>query len=128
VLNRFADLLARLIDARFETRRAFIRAVYPAFSNDSAKENTAQGYLAKVIGGDPPLMDRVSLYAEALGLTGNERQRFVDLAAISHLPAEVQERFVGYLSTLQKADADTQDLMARVDALERQAKRVAEND
>jgi transcriptional regulator with XRE-family HTH domain len=52
-------------------------------------------HVSQIVNGlrTPPL-DRVAVWADALGITGQERQRFLDLAAIAHLPAEAQPRFL----------------------------------
>lgn len=112
-------MLERLINARFTSKRAFIRAV------SKVGENVGQAYLAKILTGlHPPIIERAEAWADTLELAGDERQRFMDLAAISHLPVEVQPRFVTLLRQLQAAQAkiDVQNLtidakQAAIDAL-----------
>lgn len=115
VLPAFALHLKDLIDARFKSRREFIRATR------AANEDGAQAYLTKVVkGAKPPPIDRLPAWADALELYGEDRQRFMDLAAIAHLPVEVQPRFINILRQLQTAQADVRAINSRLDALESQ--------
>lgn len=97
----FAELLTQLIDRKFESRRAFIRAAEPR-----AAEHSAQAYLSQVIAGKkPPPIDRIDGWADALELKDKERDRFIDLACIAHLPIEVQPHFEKILGRLEAAEA-----------------------
>ena len=123
-MSAFSELLTRLIDSKFESRRAFVRSVNPAINNDIALENAAQGYLSKVANDHlPPLMDRVSLWADALELTGLERQKFMDLAAIAHIPEAFQPRFTTLLAQFEAAQSQIGLINSRLDALESQRER-----
>lgn len=71
------------------SQRAFVRLADP-----DSDEASAQGYLSKVLKGKkPPPMHKVGLWADALGLAGAERNFFIELAAIAHVPADYQPRF-----------------------------------
>lgn len=81
-------MLARLIDRKFASRRAFARAAEP--DNGVA---TASLISNVILGKNYPPFPRVERWADALGLDGNERQEFLDLAACAHLPDEVRPQF-----------------------------------
>jgi hypothetical protein len=75
-------------------------------------------------------MERAELWADALGLAGSHRQRFLDLAAIAHMPESVQSRYIAILDGFERADAREQaqqsfihELEARIASLESKAKR-----
>ena len=53
-----------------------------------------------------PPADDVADWADALGLRGVERQRFLDLAAIAHLPPAVRPQFEGILERLERIEKD----------------------
>ncbi len=74
--TNFGQYLKLLVDGKFRSRRAFVRAAQP-----TANEAGAQAYLAKVLNGKaPPPMTRIDAWADALQLTGEERARFLELA------------------------------------------------
>lgn len=99
--STFAGILAKRIDAMFDSRRAFIRAAEP-----KANENAAQSYLSQVIAGKkPPPIDRIDAWADALELKDKERDHFIDLACLAHLPIEVQPHFEKILGRLEAAEA-----------------------
>lgn len=108
-----------LLAERFpKGQREFIRQAEPGRAIDSA-----QGYLSKVLAGTkPPPMDRIEAWATALGLTGADRERFIDLAAIAHLPAEVQPRFVDMLNRMAHADERERELAREVVELSREVR------
>jgi hypothetical protein len=56
---------------------------------------STHGQVFNVIAGrrTPPL-DEVERWATKLGLEGRERQRFLDLAALAHLPIEIEARML----------------------------------
>lgn len=78
-----------------------------AFSDFLVRAGKSQAGFAREVGVTGPLinmiikrkatppMDRIEGWAEALGLTGDDRTVFLDLAALAHLPSEVQVRFIG---------------------------------
>ncbi len=100
VHTAFSTLLKSKIDARFESRRAFIRAAEP-----KANEDGAVSYLSRVIANKkPPPMDRLAAWAKALELRGIELERFLDLACIAHLPSDAQPRFEKILARLEAAE------------------------
>lgn len=108
VKSAFVEMLEPLISAHFKSRRAFARATAPG------NEDAAQSYVTQVLKEEkPPPIDRLPAWADALELYGEDRQRFMDLAAIAHLPVEAQPRFIGLLRTLKSVEA-------RLDALESQ--------
>lgn len=84
---QFGPYLQSLIAARFESRREFIRASDPTFDED-----TASGYVAKVVSGkrSAPL-ERIDAWANALALSGDERETFLRLAYLSHAPERVRQ-------------------------------------
>lgn len=86
----FISVLSGLIAKKYESRRAFSRV-----AETTRDENSTQAMIAKVLNGTrPPPLHRMESWADALDLTGRERARFLDLAAIAHLPVEVQPRFL----------------------------------
>ncbi len=124
--SAFVLLLRSLIERRFNgVDRQFIIATKPK------SVPAATAYLSQVLRDakpKPPPMDSLAAWADALELYGDERQNFMDLAAVAHLPAEVQPRFVGMIRKLKAAESQLDAINSRLDALERQGKRVAEND
>jgi hypothetical protein len=96
----FAALLTKLVDAKFDSRRAFIRA-----AESRAAEHSAQAYLSQVVAGKkPPPIERIDAWADALELKAKDRERFIDLACIAHLPLAVQPHFEKILSRLETAE------------------------
>lgn len=86
----------------------------------------SQANLNKVLNGThgappPPTGAMLQLWAGALGLVGDERQRFMDLAALAHLPPEVRGKFEHWYDEHQKLRADYVDLLSEVRALKRAA-------
>lgn len=53
-------------------------------------------------------MERLDAWAAALKLTEQEREHFLDLACIAHLPEEIRPRF--------------EKILARIEAIEKQRK------
>ena len=103
VPTAFAAILIQEIAHHFPSRRSFVRAAEP-----TANENSAAGYLSQVIAGKkPPPMDRVEAWADALDLKGRERDRFIDLACIAHLPTNVQGRFEALLRRVEACEERT---------------------
>lgn len=136
------ELLRKLIDSgRFKSRRDFARVA----EGDEAEES-AHRYLTKVLNdGRPPMFERVEAWADALELYGDERQQFLDLAAIAHLPTSVQPRFVALLrqfltlksdlksrdesikvlkAAVEERNAFVHTMKVRLDAIEAQGNRI----
>jgi hypothetical protein len=90
VAQTFGFFLRGLIDKRFVSLREFIRKAQPL-----AIESSAVGYLSKVIAGSkPPPMDRIDAWADALGLEGDLRQEFMNLALedlLARAPSELRK-------------------------------------
>jgi hypothetical protein len=86
----FGFFLKSLIDKRFVSLREFIRKAQPM-----AIESSAVGYLSKVIAGTkPPPMDRIDAWADALGLEGDVRREFMNLALedlLARAPSELRK-------------------------------------
>ncbi len=79
----FGDYLEGLFEAKGLNQSTFAHLVA-----------TSQSMVSSVISGVrtvPP--DRCGAWAEALELTGDARQIFLDMALVSHLPSEAQQRF-----------------------------------
>lgn len=101
VKTAFSDLLQSLIAPRFTSQREFARALGPP-----SKEHANASYISQVLADKkPPPLERLDTWADALELYGDERQRFMDLAAIAHLPVEVQPRFLVLLRQLKSQQA-----------------------
>jgi hypothetical protein len=98
----FSELLKRLIKAKFKSQRAFIRAAEPL-----ANEDSAQGYVSRVLSGTkPPPLNRIGAWADALGLSGEARQQFLDLAledVLHRTPEEVQRLVASLRAELARA-------------------------
>ncbi len=81
------------------------------------------GQVFNVIAGrrTPPL-DEVERWATKLGLEGKDRQTFLDLAALTHLPVDVEARFLRILKEHDKLLLDYQTLAKRAASSRRQLK------
>lgn len=113
VLPDFSLLMKRLISERFSSQREFVR------HTNAENEDSGQAYVSKVLKGKkPPPLDRLDSWANALELYGEERQNFMDLAAIAHLPAAVQPRFLALLRQLKAQQTTIDAVKIRLDALE----------
>ena len=113
MLPEFSILLKALISKRFSSQREFVRHAY------SGDEGSGSAYVSKVLKGQkPPPMDRLPAWADALELYGDERQPFLDLAAIAHLPVEVQPRFVSLLRQAKSLQADKDSNNLAIDRLQ----------
>ena len=80
-METFADMLARLLEARGLTQRAFAEAV-----------GVSQSYVAQMARGIGPFAaDRIEGWSDALGLKGRERERFRLLALLTQCPQEIRD-------------------------------------
>ena len=69
------------------------------------------------VGALAPAYDRAVVWAERLGLTERDRQKFLDLAAIMHLPVEARPRFLAIIARLSKTELLVDDLESQADNL-----------
>lgn len=114
VQPEFCNLLKDLISAHYKSRRAFVLAAHP---ESAVRSVTA--YLSQVIAGKkPPPLDHLPAWADALKLTGEQRQRFEDFAAIAHLPEVVQPRFIALLRQFDAAKAKLKRFEVRIELVE----------
>lgn len=96
----FKTYLTCLVDKAYDSRQAFLRAAEPDRSIGGASAT-----LTRVLQGrQPPPLHTVPAYADALGLSGPERQYLYDLAAIEHLPADARPRFRALLEEVRRSD------------------------
>jgi transcriptional regulator with XRE-family HTH domain len=104
----FGTLLDTLLERRAFSTRSFARAV-----------KSSKSSISGITTGDrtPPL-DRLEKWCDVLGLRGAERQHFLDLAALAHLPVEAQPRFLAWYEEYQELKAAHAELI--------QSRRVAE--
>lgn len=117
--SAFVQMLKALIPPvnteRFDSRRAFIRAV------GTDDEHGDQGYLTKVLRGTrPPPLSRIEAWANALDLNGEKRQEFLDLAYIANISRdypEAQGRLVSVLRQLKSQQAAIDVLKVERDRL-----------
>ena len=65
----------------------------------------------------PPQVDCLTQLADFFALTGAERQRFMDLGFIAHMPAVARDYFEGIASRLNAAELRVEALEARVELL-----------
>jgi transcriptional regulator with XRE-family HTH domain len=91
----FGALLETLLERREFSTRSFARAVKSSKSSISGITN----------GERTPPLDRLDKWCDVLGLRGAERQQFLDLAALAHLPREAQPRFVLWYEEYQELRA-----------------------
>jgi hypothetical protein len=86
-MMRFGTLLKHHIAASGRSISAWARMV-----------GITQGFASNLMAGrrTPPLRE-LEAWADSLALADEERQRFLDLAAIAHLPAAAQARLVDLL-------------------------------
>lgn len=96
-MSAFSDLASLLIYRKFSSLRAFIRMA------ESGLVDSGAGYLSKVLRDEAPVpLQRVEAWADALGLTEEDRERFIIYASITHLPEMVQPRFVKLYDSYEK--------------------------
>jgi transcriptional regulator with XRE-family HTH domain len=95
-MDHFGEYVRRLLDARGWTISHWARMV-----------GIAQGFASNVVSGrrTPPL-DAIDLWADSFALTGDERLRFIDLAAVSHLPKRSQARFLAVIDEQARMKAE----------------------
>jgi hypothetical protein len=85
----FLIYLKRLIDDRFKSRRAFVRAAEPEGNEDSLVSQ-----LSKVLEGKrPPPLNRIEAWADALGLTGADKESLINRATLENLHPEIRSRY-----------------------------------
>jgi transcriptional regulator with XRE-family HTH domain len=108
-MTTFGALLETLLARRQFSTRSFARAV-----------KSSKSSISGIVNGDrtPPL-DRLDKWCEMLGLRGAERQQFLDLAALAHLPHDARPRFFAWYADYQHLKAEYAELMT-------QSRRVAE--
>jgi transcriptional regulator with XRE-family HTH domain len=97
----FGALLESLLERRAFSTRSFARAVKSSKSSVSGITN----------GERTPPLDRLEKWCDVLGLRGTERQHFLDLAALAHLPREAQPRFLAWYEEYQELKAANADLI-----------------
>jgi hypothetical protein len=94
----FRLLLNRLIAERFPSRRAFLRA---AWSDDDGRDS-ASSWLSKILAGRCAVpLDRLPAWADALGLNGEERERFILAGQLSACPPTIAAEFLRMRAQLQ---------------------------
>lgn len=87
--EEFRNLLKRLVDANFTSRRGFIRAAEPTVSEDGAVGN-----LSRVIAGKlPPPLARIESWADALHLIDEGRDDFINLAVLEHIDVAIRPKY-----------------------------------
>ena len=108
----FADFLGQAIKAAELNQSTF-----------AARVGHPRAFINQILKGtrSPPL-DRLNIWAKSLNLREEgEVKRFIDLAAIAHIPVEVRPRFETWYEEHQQLKADYADLFAEVRALKRVA-------
>ena len=90
------------------SQRAFATAV-----------GVSQANLNKILNGThgappPPTGVQLQLWAGIVQVLGDERQRFIDLAALAHLPTGARGRFESWYEEHQQLKADYADLLNQV--------------
>jgi transcriptional regulator with XRE-family HTH domain len=108
VMLSFGSMLASLLERRAFSTRSFARAVKSSKSSISGITN----------GERTPPLDRLEKWCDVLGLRGADRQLFLDLAALAHLPHEAQPRFLAWFEEYQELKAAHAELI--------QSRRIAE--
>lgn len=100
----FGDILLGFIVSRLGSQSAFARAIgrSSAFVNQICRSKRT-----------PPL-DEVESWAKTLSLSGLDRERFINLAALAHLPRPVAERFESLLDEHYRQGAELAELQALV--------------
>jgi transcriptional regulator with XRE-family HTH domain len=90
----FGDLLRVLIERMPMTRVEF-----------AEKTGIAASFVSNLIAGDrSPPPDRLELFADVLGLRGREREHFLDLAMLAHLPRDLHPRWIRLLGRLEAVE------------------------
>ncbi len=104
----FGSLLESFLERREFSTRSVARAVKSSKSSISGITN----------GDRTPPLDRLDKWCDVLGLRGAERQLFLDLAALAHLPHDALPRFLAWYEEYQELKAAHAELI--------QSRRVAE--
>lgn len=112
-MTKFGTKLSQAIDEKGLTQREAAQVL-----------GVSHGFVALLISGrrTPPL-DQVATWADRLGFTGDDRRRFIDYAALAHLPDQVREQFEQWYDDHQQLRQNYQDLLSEVRALKRAAER-----
>lgn len=80
----------------------------------AAKSKIRRSLLSHLeLGIRPPQVDCLTQLSDFFKLTGDERQRFLDLGFIAHLPVEARAYFEGITSRLDAAEARVELLSER---------------
>jgi transcriptional regulator with XRE-family HTH domain len=103
-MSAFGDLFGQLLEARQFTVRSFGTLVKSSKSSVNAI----------VLGNRTPPLEALEQWCDTLNLRGDERQRFIDLAALAHLPTEVRPKFESWYEEHQQLKSDYADLLSQV--------------
>lgn len=103
-MSAFGDLLGQLLESHQFTVRSFGTLVKSSKSSVNAI----------VLGNRTPPLESLELWCDTLNLEGDKRQRFLDLAALAHLPAEIRPKFESWYEEHQQLKADYADLLNQV--------------
>ena len=95
-MTAFTDLFRSLLHQRGLSQRKLAQMAEPSRSIGGSAASISLTLNEKV----PPPLHTVPLWADALELEGEERERFFALADIAHLPEESQPRWVDRLDEL----------------------------
>jgi transcriptional regulator with XRE-family HTH domain len=106
--------------------RARLKALSLSLRGFAKLVNREPGDVSKILSGKhgphpPPVGKELDAWAKALEVPLNQRQRFADLAAIAHLPAEIQARFEGIYEEHLRLKAELADALAQMRAMRRAA-------
>jgi transcriptional regulator with XRE-family HTH domain len=90
----FGALLRDLIERSKMTRAEF-----------AAKAGVSAPFVSNLIAGDrTPPPDLIERWADLFALRGRERDHFLDLALLAHLPEALQPRWVNLLRRLERVE------------------------
>lgn len=67
-----------------------------------------------------PNLGSVGRWADRLGLTGTQRTRFINLAALAHLTPEAETRFLKILDAHDRLVGENKELAAQVEQFRKQ--------
>jgi transcriptional regulator with XRE-family HTH domain len=106
----FGELLRTLLARRNLSERSFAAVAKSSKSSISGI----------IMGSRTPPLAHTDAWCDVLGLRGQERQYFLDLAALAHLPQPARDRFQQLLADYRTIKAENGELMSQV-------RRAAEN-